>query len=201
MCVAEIATITYRSGPEWDQRFGRQLRPLPSTTDPIAPRIDPTKPRTPALCPDFLIESYLDHQVSIARMRLFVSSADNLVWTGRAILLKVRRELIDLRLKSDGSFRPHRIRTSGARARSTCPSCTDPAPFTSRTKHVLDNAVIDQPLQIPPSPTESASTPLRFGSRGAPSGKYTCVSSWRAERYLVSGGTAARGSRCIANGR
>lgn len=43
----EIATITYRSGPEWEQRFGRN-------------RADPSK--SPALCPDFLIETYLDHQ-------------------------------------------------------------------------------------------------------------------------------------------
>ena len=42
----EIATITYRSGPEWEKRFGRA-------------RADPSKP--PALCPDFLIETYLDH--------------------------------------------------------------------------------------------------------------------------------------------
>ncbi|OAQ60008.1 homoserine O-acetyltransferase [Pochonia chlamydosporia 170] len=42
----EIATVTYRSGPEWEQRFGRR-------------RADNTKP--PALCPDFLIETYLDH--------------------------------------------------------------------------------------------------------------------------------------------
>jgi len=42
----EIATITYRSGPEWEQRFGRR-------------RADPSK--QPALCPDFLIETYLDH--------------------------------------------------------------------------------------------------------------------------------------------
>ena len=42
----EIATITYRSGPEWEQRFGRR-------------RADATKP--PALCPDFLVETYLDH--------------------------------------------------------------------------------------------------------------------------------------------
>lgn len=42
----EIATVTYRSGPEWEQRFGRR-------------RADPNKP--PALCPDFLIETYLDH--------------------------------------------------------------------------------------------------------------------------------------------
>ena len=42
----EIATVTYRSGPEWEQRFGRR-------------RADPRRP--PALCPDYLIETYLDH--------------------------------------------------------------------------------------------------------------------------------------------
>lgn len=41
----QIATITYRSGPEWEQRFGRARRG-----------------QDPALCPDFLIETYLDHQ-------------------------------------------------------------------------------------------------------------------------------------------
>ncbi|ODV95625.1 hypothetical protein PACTADRAFT_34184 [Pachysolen tannophilus NRRL Y-2460] len=43
----EIGTITYRSGPEWEYRFGVE-------------RADPS--RQPALCPDFLIETYLDHQ-------------------------------------------------------------------------------------------------------------------------------------------
>ncbi|KAF2426616.1 homoserine acetyltransferase [Tothia fuscella] len=42
----EIATVTYRSGPEWEARFGRR-------------RADSSRP--PALCPDFLIETYLDH--------------------------------------------------------------------------------------------------------------------------------------------
>lgn len=42
----EIATVTYRSGPEWEYRFGRN-------------RADESK--TPALCPDFLVETYLDH--------------------------------------------------------------------------------------------------------------------------------------------
>ncbi|KAJ7180340.1 Alpha/Beta hydrolase protein [Mycena crocata] len=51
----QIATITYRSGPEWDARFGRQMRPLPAEANPTATR-------APALCPDFLIETYLDHQ-------------------------------------------------------------------------------------------------------------------------------------------
>ncbi|ORZ35051.1 Alpha/Beta hydrolase protein [Catenaria anguillulae PL171] len=41
-----IATITYRSGPEWERRFGRQR----------------TQDQPPSLCPDFLIEQYLDHQ-------------------------------------------------------------------------------------------------------------------------------------------
>uniref|UniRef100_A0A0B7A6S9 AB hydrolase-1 domain-containing protein n=1 Tax=Arion vulgaris TaxID=1028688 RepID=A0A0B7A6S9_9EUPU len=42
----EIATITYRSGPEWNERFGRNR----ISDDP------------PSLCPTFLIESYLEHQ-------------------------------------------------------------------------------------------------------------------------------------------
>lgn len=43
----EIATITYRSGPEWEKRFGRKR------TNPQA---------APGFCPDFEIEQYLDHQ-------------------------------------------------------------------------------------------------------------------------------------------
>ena len=50
----EIATITYRSGPEWDIRFGRQVQASS----------EPAEHRTPALCADFLIETYLDHQAS-----------------------------------------------------------------------------------------------------------------------------------------
>ncbi|RCH79963.1 hypothetical protein CU098_003074 [Rhizopus stolonifer] len=43
----EIATISYRSGPEWELRFGRKRA---------------NESQSPALCPDFLIETYLDHQ-------------------------------------------------------------------------------------------------------------------------------------------
>ncbi|KAH7930715.1 homoserine acetyltransferase [Leucogyrophana mollusca] len=57
----QIATITYRSGPEWDQRFGRKLRtPTQSTSPSTSGELSP--PRSPTLCPDFLIETYLDHQ-------------------------------------------------------------------------------------------------------------------------------------------
>lgn len=41
----EIATITYRSGPEWEQRFGRRH------TD-----------NDPSLCPYYDIENYINHQ-------------------------------------------------------------------------------------------------------------------------------------------
>lgn len=51
----QIATITYRSGPEWDLRFGRKMR----NADQPNSDESPTKL---ALCPDFLIETYLDHQ-------------------------------------------------------------------------------------------------------------------------------------------
>lgn len=72
----EIATITYRSGPEWEKRFGRQ-------------RADASKP--PALCPDFLIETYLDHAGEKwcleydANSLLYVSKAMDLFDLGRAL--------------------------------------------------------------------------------------------------------------------
>ncbi|UZJ54050.1 hypothetical protein CBS101457_003370 [Exobasidium rhododendri] len=50
----QIATITYRSGPEWEQRFGRQRRKVSKDIDAAV--------ADPALCPDFLIENYLDYQ-------------------------------------------------------------------------------------------------------------------------------------------
>ena len=70
----EIATITYRSGPEWEKRFGRR-------------RADPSRP--PALCPDFLIETYLDHAGEKfcleydANSLLYVSKAMDLFNLGR----------------------------------------------------------------------------------------------------------------------
>lgn len=42
----EIATLTYRSGPEWEKRFGR----------------DKIKDVQPSLCPNFEIEQYIEYQ-------------------------------------------------------------------------------------------------------------------------------------------
>lgn len=78
----EIATVTYRSGPEWEQRFGRR-------------RADPSRP--PALCPDFLIETYLDHAGEKfcleydANSLLYVSKAMDLFDLGRAHQLEMAR--------------------------------------------------------------------------------------------------------------
>ena len=44
----ELGTISYRSGPEWESRFGNK-------------RANPDK--SPDFCPDFLIETYLERQV------------------------------------------------------------------------------------------------------------------------------------------
>ena len=82
----EIATVTYRSGPEWEQRFGRR-------------RADSSKP--PALCPAFLIETYLDHAGEKwcleydANSLLYVSKAMDLFDLGAehmSLLEKNRRE-------------------------------------------------------------------------------------------------------------
>ncbi|WWD04584.1 homoserine O-acetyltransferase [Kwoniella europaea PYCC6329] len=53
----QIATITYRSGPEWEQRFGRQM-----LSEQEAALDSDGNPDVPRLSPDFLIETYLDHQ-------------------------------------------------------------------------------------------------------------------------------------------
>ncbi len=78
----EIATVTYRSGPEWEQRFGRR-------------RADPNRP--PALCPDFLIETYLDHAGEKfcleydANSLLYISKAMDLFDLGREHQLEMAR--------------------------------------------------------------------------------------------------------------
>ena len=48
-CYSELATISYRSGPEWELRFGRKM-----LTD-----------ATTSFKPQFEIEAYLDYQVGM----------------------------------------------------------------------------------------------------------------------------------------
>jgi homoserine O-acetyltransferase len=58
----QIATITYRSGPEWEQRFGRRM-------------LSEKENDVPRLSPDFLIETYLDHQVGRRHLGSFCPGA------------------------------------------------------------------------------------------------------------------------------
>ena len=84
----EIATITYRSGPEWDIRFGRKSRPA----NDLPARNSPTSgPRIPALCPDFLIETYLDHQGEQFCLKY---DANSLIYISKAM------DLFDMTLSS-----------------------------------------------------------------------------------------------------
>jgi hypothetical protein len=62
-------------------------------------------PGIPKLKPDFLIETYLDHQVSVIALSLWNFNPDN---TGRKVLSDIRREFIDLPLESNGLVRHDR---------------------------------------------------------------------------------------------
>ncbi|KAJ3484421.1 hypothetical protein NLJ89_g11982 [Agrocybe chaxingu] len=114
----QIATITYRSGPEWDQRFGRQLRPLPDTEeDP------PGSPRTPVLCPDLLIETYLDHQGESFCLKY---DANSLIYISKAM------DLFDMTLPALESLN---IQSSGVHPSALDSISSDPTQQPHRTSH------------------------------------------------------------------
>ncbi|KAK6528174.1 hypothetical protein TWF281_009425 [Arthrobotrys megalospora] len=89
----EIATVTYRSGPEWEQRFSRR-------------RADSTKP--PALCPDFLIETYLDHAGEKwcleydANSLLYISKAMDLFDLSEDVMRDMRGRREEYAVRRDG---------------------------------------------------------------------------------------------------
>ena len=95
----EIATITYRSGPEWEQRFGRR-------------RADPAKP--PALCPDFLVETYLDHA---GEKFCLTYDPNSLIYVSKAM------DLFDLGLENQRATAARRA--ARARAPHSPPSAAD----------------------------------------------------------------------------
>lgn len=91
----EIATVTYRSGPEWELRFGRR-------------RADPSKP--PALCPDFLIETYLDHA---GEKWCLEYDANSLLYVSKAMdLFDLGREHMDM-LQDVRSSNAHKLDAFG----------------------------------------------------------------------------------------
>ncbi|KAG8907012.1 hypothetical protein FRB99_005532 [Tulasnella sp. 403] len=91
----QIGTITYRSGPEWEQRFGRRVRLLPDVDAANGVRV-------PALCPDFLIETYLDHQGESFCLKY---DANSLIYISKAMDLfdMTEESLNELRLETSGT--------------------------------------------------------------------------------------------------
>ncbi|KAF9362901.1 hypothetical protein BGX34_005287 [Mortierella sp. NVP85] len=123
----EIATISYRSGPEWEQRFGRK-RSQPLTT--------------PSLCADFLIETYLDHQGERFCLQydpnslLYVSKAMDmfdLSASGAAqTALRRARNLVRLQ-EGKGSSAPENAATPPEEQAAACPTGVTPSEIELRT--------------------------------------------------------------------
>lgn len=147
----EIATITYRSGPEWEKRFGRQ-------------RADASKP--PALCPDFLIETYLDHAGEKwcleydANSLLYISKAMDLFDLGRGLqeaTLQRREENSD-RLKVPAGQQPS--------AADACSLTVPDQPYeetetTSADVMSSDSSASPSDTDEPPEDLIKGLTPLR----------------------------------------
>ncbi|KAJ7228431.1 Alpha/Beta hydrolase protein [Mycena pura] len=116
----QIATITYRSGPEWDARFGRQMRALPEDAAPDTPRV-------PALCPEFLIETYLDHQGEQfclkydANSLIYISKAMDLFDMTRPALDALRIPEATLPPDANGRLHPHMVSYSKSHPPPTNP--------------------------------------------------------------------------------
>jgi len=142
----EIATVTYRSGPEWELRFGRR-------------RADPSRP--PALCPDFLIETYLDHA---GEKWCLEYDPNSLLYVSKAM------DLFDLGLE-------HRARINGVRSANA-----------GKMKAFMDGSAIDVDtssevcsLTLPDHPYEEKEQPADF----SPSAK--ALSSNEPPADLVAG--------------
>lgn len=153
----EIATVTYRSGPEWENRFGRR-------------RADPSK--QPALCPDFLIETYLDHAGEKFCLEydpnslLYVSKAMDLFDLGHAHQLETHRRRSEAK---------SRIASGGISPNVSDPACSLTLP---------DKPYEEQPettASVPPA-DESVAT-----SDGPPRDLVAGLSSLKDHPVLVMG--------------
>ncbi|KAI4153561.1 MAG: hypothetical protein LQ340_002247 [Diploschistes diacapsis] len=134
----EIATVTYRSGPEWEQRFARR-------------RADPSKP--PALCPDFLIETYLDRageKFSLgydANSLLYVSKAMDLFDLGK----NHQAEMINLRRQNQMDMDQGRLREDqDARCSLTLPE----EPYEEQNEAYVSSDPTQTPIQPGSAPPQ-----------------------------------------------
>ncbi|GAA6029310.1 hypothetical protein JCM8097_003614 [Rhodosporidiobolus ruineniae] len=126
----QIATITYRSGPEWEQRFARRRRdlapPPPSSVGPSSSSSDVAHlPSPPVLCPDFLIETYLDHQGELFCLKY---DANSLIYVSKAMdLFDMSQDALD-ELDARRAARDAGLSASEALCPIPPPSAAPPAP-------------------------------------------------------------------------
>ncbi|KAL9061484.1 MAG: hypothetical protein Q9162_000015 [Coniocarpon cinnabarinum] len=140
----EIATVTYRSGPEWEKRFGRL-------------RADSSRP--PALCPDFLIETYLDHAGEKwcleydANSLLYISKAMDLFDLG-----KQHRDMIAERRRQTRTL----IKENTQQGRTQDAMCTLSLPAKPYEEQPHEQSSTQQPThQEPPEDLIAGLQPLR----------------------------------------
>lgn len=145
----EIATVTYRSGPEWENRFGRQ-------------RADPRKP--PALCPDFLIETYLDHAGEKFSLEY---DPNSLLYISKAM------DLFDLGKSHQGQMAERRMSNQGKLSEianepvASDPSCSLSLPVENYEEQA-SSAPMDEPVSngssYPPQDLVAGLAPLKNNS-------------------------------------
>ncbi|PWY97910.1 homoserine O-acetyltransferase [Testicularia cyperi] len=123
----QIATFTYRSGPEWEQRFGRARRVASSANTGDAD--GQQQELDPALCPDFLIETYLDHQGESFCLKY---DANSLIYISKAM------DLFDMSDHALGDLERRRIKAHGPEIGvGLAPSPNPlPAPRPGKRQHI-----------------------------------------------------------------
>ncbi|RIB15847.1 Alpha/Beta hydrolase protein [Gigaspora rosea] len=130
----EIATISYRSGPEWEQRFGRKRE---------------REDQSPALCPDFLIETYLDYQGERFCLQydpnslLYISKAMDLFDMSSSALEKLnkQREINTEKLQTYGFIPesqadPSCYANANASQQTPAPSSASSSTTSSKRQHI-----------------------------------------------------------------
>lgn len=120
----QIATFTYRSGPEWEQRFGRARRVAPATGSGES---EQEQELDPALCPDFLIETYLDHQGEQFCLKY---DANSLIYISKAM------DLFDMSDHALADLERRRVRSHGASEAGLAVSNTLPPPRPRKRQHI-----------------------------------------------------------------
>lgn len=161
----EIATVTYRSGPEWEMRFGRK-------------RADPSK--QPALCPDFLIETYLDHAGEKFSLDY---DPNSLLYVSKAM------DLFDLGLSHQQATRQRRAESrkrlaSHSRPLLNSPSCSLTLPSEPYEEQPVD---LNEPGVSDEYDSSGESTPSGFSTMQPPADLVAGLASLKSHPVLVMG--------------